>query len=148
MAKELETVDMDNLELAILGQGELAVIEDDPNQAARDMAVRVLAAETEDEIFADDSALSADDLLGVPLLIRSVRWLPSTKEGEGPNVYAVINGTRGDDGSEIVLTCGGQRVMLQLLQAGRKNLFPLQKAVKFVKIETSRKRHTLRLIPA
>lgn len=148
MAKGEVMASTDELELAILGEGAIAQIEDDPAQIARDMSKRILSAESEEDIFSEDSTLSAEDLLDVPLFIESVRWLPSTKEGDGPNVYAVINGKRGDDGSDVLITCGGQRVMLQLLQAQRLNLYPLQKALKFLQIETARKRKTLRLVPA
>lgn len=148
MAKNDALANGDNLELAIMGQAELQVVESDPSIVAADFANRLLNAEDEDSVFGSDAPLGADDLLGVPLFIQNVRWAPSKMDGDGPNVFAIIGATRADDGEGVLITCGGQKVMLRLLAAGRRGLLPTKTAKVFTKTDTAGGRTVLDLVNA
>jgi hypothetical protein len=136
MTNELAPKEVEKLELAILGEGEWEnAISDDPEEVTREIARRILTAESEGDIYKQDSTLSATDVLGVPLNIRTVRWQKSRMDGAA-NVFAIIGATRLNDGSDLLITCGGRNVMAQLLQAGRLGKIPSEMPVMFTEKET------------
>lgn len=138
----------DSLEPAIMGIGKLDVEQVDPALIAAEFAGRLNGATSEDDIFGEDAPLGADDLLGVPIFISNVRWAPSTKEGDGPTCYAIIGGRRADDGEDVLITCGGQKVQLRLLAAVRNGLLPLKGAKVFTSTKTANGNTVLDLVNA
>lgn len=131
MAKDKVAVPNEAIELAILGEGDGVVPMENPEEVAREIAYRILGAETEDDIFDQGGATSARDVLSVPLMIKNVRWQTSRYEEGGPKVFALLNATRADNGEELLITCGSRNVMAQLFRAGQLGLIPFEKPKKF-----------------
>jgi len=101
--------------LAALRGADITLEVEDSEVAARAMMERILSATSAAEVLAKPETLSMEDVNGVPLTIHNVAWRQSSfSDSEGPKVYAVIHATRGDDGSEAVITAGGRMVMAAL----------------------------------
>lgn len=95
----------------------------DPEQAQVDIIRRILSSSGADAL-AQAQPVKARDVLGVPLEIRGVRWMRSAIADSPIGLYALIDATDGRDGSELLITCGGQNVMAQLLVLARDQAFP------------------------
>jgi hypothetical protein len=137
MAKELATPNLQTVELAILGEGEYTASVEDAEQIGKEIVYRIMSAESEDELFTQSATLSAKDLLGVPLLIKNVRWNTSRYGDEGPKVFAIIEAERMDNGDRELITCGSRNVMAQLLRAGQMGKLPMEVPLKFQENETA-----------
>jgi len=139
MAKD--TQELTSEDVAILGGDAvtLALTEgadmpepEDAEDISRSIALRILTAQTADGVFDTGGATPAQELLGVPIMVKAVRWNRSGLDG-GPKVFAVIEGDNLQDGTAVIVTCSGRNVMAQLHRLNQLGSFPL--AVKIVKAE-------------
>jgi hypothetical protein len=104
-----------DVEAALLTDAELPELEpEDAGEIAKGIVERILTAGTVDDVLDQGKTTPAKDVLDIPMLVRSVRWNRSALEGEGPSIYALLEVTLLDDGSEAVVTCGSRNVMAQL----------------------------------
>jgi hypothetical protein len=114
---------------------------------AQTIAQRIADSDTFEEAFApqEDQTLPgwADMLMGVPVLVKGVRFNPSSKQGEGPSAYAVCQLSRLDNGDQVTVHCGGLNVMTQLVLMLEKGW--QDKPVKLVARGTGNDRTTLYL---
>lgn len=98
---------------------------EDPIEVQARIMAQILDAPTLDEAFTVGDALSAEDLLDVPLEIQSVRWAKSAYEG-GINYFAVAFGNRFDSGLPIVFTTGAGNIVALLRRCELHNEFPVR----------------------
>lgn len=89
---------------------------EDPAEVQRQIVARILSAETADDVLKPQNTTAAEDMVGVPLHISAVRWMQSRVKDAAIPVFALIEGTRGDDGSSVIVTCGAVQVMAALLR--------------------------------
>lgn len=94
----------------------------DPAEVSRQMRVRILDAESDDELEEISEATGWGELAGIPIQIHGFRFLPSdAKEG---TFYFVVFGTRMDDGENVVLTTGSDSVMATLINLAKRGKIP------------------------
>lgn len=129
-ARGVQVLGPKTAQLATMLQENAALVIDTSANAIEDIVGRVLDAETVDDVLADDSAIGADEILGVPIQIWSVKVNESEVQGALP-FYAVIEGVRQDTGENVVVTCGSVKVCAQLMKLDRLKAFPV--VVKIVK---------------
>lgn len=143
---ELVTVDLDAVRAALIDGIELPEA-DDPDLIARQIVLRILQADTPEKVLEPAATTSAQDILGVPIEVASVRWAKSSLEG-GPPLFAIFEGQRLDEGEPVVVTCSGRNVMAQAVALTAQDAWPL--TIKFVQAErqTSRGYRPLWLAPA
>lgn len=103
---------------------ELAKVSD-PAEVSTDIVRRILAGEGE-QALAQRTTTKARDVLDTPLEIRGVRWLRSGIEDNPVGVYALIDAVELGKGEELLVTCGGQNVMAQLLVLARDGVLPVK----------------------
>jgi len=109
----------------------------DAQQSQIGIVARILAAEDATGVLDMGEPIKAEEIEQVELTVYGVRWMRSTFE-EGPNVYAVIDCSRGDTGEAVKVTCGSVNVMTQLLKLQTMQAFPQKvKIVKSVKPTSS-----------
>ena len=100
-----------------------AVIEDDPIKAAREVVQSILDAETVDDVLSETQVTHARDMLDVPFVALAFRLHRSDFGGDGPGVFAVIDGAT-KDGDKLTITCGARNVIAQLYRIAELNGFP------------------------
>lgn len=96
---------------------------EDPEAVQVDIIKRILASKGE-EALAQRTPTKARDILGVALEVRGVRWMRSGIADNPLGLYALIDASRGDTGDDVLVTCGGQNVMAQLLVMVRDGVLP------------------------
>lgn len=121
-AELAEVVDADTL-LAIL-DGTLKPPPVDPRMLNERITRAMLDAESPAEAAAAGATVSFEDgLLGVPVEVRDVAFLPSTIEGDTP-VFMLIDGYRLDEAVPCAITCSAQQVMRMLAVWKAKGWLP------------------------
>lgn len=124
----IEVTDSEVLVKAVFEGSDVELV-DDPVEAQKEILRRILSAETPDELLNVAGAQSWSDLLGVPIEVHEVSLRRSAYD-EGSRVYAIVAGTRMDDGSAVTLSIGGVNVLGQLMQAARKGWLPMTFALR------------------
>lgn len=112
------------LEKALLGEGELPDVSQDPEEAGRDILMRILYAENDDEAEQVNTAIGWAELAGIPIEIQGFKWLPSTIEGSGTSMYIVVFGYRMDEYEEVALTTSSKNVIAQILNYAKRDKLP------------------------
>lgn len=137
MANAELAVPEDQIELAILGEASDIPIMEDPEALSREIAARILSAESMDDVFSQGEVIHAKDVLGLPLLINGVRWQKSRYNEAGPQVYALIDATGPTGDDDMLITCGSRNVMAQLFWCWKRGQFPLPEPMMLVENETA-----------
>lgn len=115
---------MTGTEVQTLTQAELVAwmrgtdIPDDDNtdELTYDLALRILQADDEATVFAQDDVRPVASLVGATFLIRKVQWRKSTKSEDGAGRYALLSCTD-SDGVNFLTSCGATKVVLQVRKA-------------------------------
>lgn len=94
----------------------------DPGEVARQMRIRLLDAETDEELEETGEAQGWGELSGVPIRISGFRFLPS--DANPDTFYFVVFGERLDDGENVVLTTGSDSVMATLINLAKRGKIP------------------------
>lgn len=109
----------------------LALIErmgESVTQTADDVSMgiieRLMRADSVEALLAPQGTTQAKEILGQPIVIRDVKFLESTIEGDGPPVYAVLDCMV--DGEPTAVTCGARTVMAQALKAKSAGWLPME----------------------
>lgn len=97
----------------------------DPTQAALDIARRILASETIEDVLGGTPAIHAADVIGKSLNILGFTFNESAIEGSGPAFYMLIECVA-DDGEPFKVTCGAVNVMAQLFRLRQLDALPMQ----------------------
>jgi hypothetical protein len=97
----------------------------DPAEVATDIVRRILTSEGE-QALAQRTTTKAAEVLDKPLEIRAVRWLRSGIEDNPIGIYALVDAVDLGNGEELLVTCGGQNVMAQLLVLDRDESLPIK----------------------
>lgn len=100
-----------------------ALVDEDPNRAAREIVQSILDAESADEVLAETEVTHARDMLDEAFVALGVHFHSSDFAGEGSGVYAVIDGAT-KDGDKLTITCGARNVVAQLYRLATLNAFP------------------------
>lgn len=102
--------------------------------ASKAIVARILSAEDEDAVFGmGEKATSADEVIGTPLFLRSVRFALSSYE-VGPPVYALLD-VADDAGEKLTVSCGSRNVMAQVHQLDKLGKLPLAYPVQIVRAD-------------
>lgn len=127
MSDELVTIpapgSLDELQAILLDELEPPEVSSDPEAITREILTQILNAETDEDMLAIGKATPWQELLGLPVEIRSFKWLHSRYD-QGAKVFFVVTATRGDTGEAVVLTTSGQNVLAQLINLARRERFP------------------------
>lgn len=102
----------------------------DPEQAARRIAQRDIAANSLDELLGTSDTISGRDYVNRPFTLLSVEWQPSEIDGDGLPFYAVLHGVN-LDGEAITITTGAITVVRKVAIMDCRAWFPA--AVKITK---------------
>jgi hypothetical protein len=141
--QELVKLGIDEAEQALL-TGEDLPGETDPEQAAREIVMRLINAGTDEELNASLTAMGAQEVIGVPFVVHAVRWHRSAFE-EGNPVFAVIDATLGVDGARVAVTCSSSNVMASLINLVRRDRLPASVVIHKAEKDTARGFRPLRL---
>jgi len=93
-------------------------------QVFEDVAARIESASTVDDVLASDAPLDAEQILGVTLQL----WGVSVNESDyvdGLPAYVALRAIRQDSMDNVVVTCGGFKVVAKALKLQRINQFPV-----------------------
>jgi len=112
MAKS-EIVPFTKLELVEWLGGADLPLADDPEDAEYAMALRILGAQSADDVLVRVPRASLSQVVGEPFTLYGVTWKRSTIKGSKNGRYAELNVTNAKD-QQWVLTTGSTQVMLQL----------------------------------
>jgi hypothetical protein len=117
-------------------KGEVDLLEAyDSEEVQRALALGLLGAETEEEVFGSQGLKPWSELLGVPMEVRDVHFNPSRTE-KGPGFYAVVNLVQIDTGEASVRHVGGWKPASQLLYMWSRGRLPFK--AKLVEVATAR----------
>lgn len=103
--------------------GDDLTLEDESPDIDLDDAIRILSAETADEVLKVNEMRKIDTYDGKPFVVLSVTWRKSRKSDDGQGRYAVMRCVDAD-GAEFLTTCGATKVVLQLRWAQLHNALP------------------------
>lgn len=143
-----ETGDMVPMTQALLVswlRGEDIAEDDDSDELAYELAVRILGAESEAEALKQDDVRKVATLVDQNFVVLSVTWRKSTKSEDGAGRYALMR-CADADGVPFLSSCGATKVVLQLRKAQLAGWLPWR--VSLNAEETSNKRTIYELVPA
>lgn len=95
----------------------------DPEELAKEFALRLMQAQTPEELFSVTEAIKAEELLGELFELRDVQFLRSDYSDMGLSVYALLRCWNEQRGT-FAVTCGGQNVVVQCLRALEEQWLP------------------------
>lgn len=101
---------------------------DDEAQAEsgyRSIIEQIMTSETMEEVLTPPEAISARDVVGVPLVISAFHVNQSEYDVGSP-YYLSMQATRGDTGESVVINTGNQRIMAQLIRLDQLNSLPAE----------------------
>lgn len=113
-----------DLEKDILASGGLVVT--DPAEVSAAIASRIMGSNSIADILSPQTTEGADDVVGIPLNLRGVRWLHSSFK-DGPVVYALIDAVD-RQGKARTITSGSETVLAQLFRISQLDGFPVSAA--------------------
>lgn len=128
MSKEVATVGAEGSAIAKVDEFFRDVrieTDEDPLEVQARIMAQILDAPTIDDAFNLGGAMSAEDLLDVPLRIESVKWQKSSYE-QGFVYFAVAFGERLDEAAPVVFTTGAGNIVALLRRAEVNGEFPIQ----------------------
>lgn len=136
---------MTSTELVSLTKAELTdwlrgtdISEDDTtDEITYDQAMRILGADTADEVLHDDQVVKSSELVGQTFTVLAVSWRKSTKSEDGAGRYAFLTCVNGD-GEQFLTSCGATKVVLQLRKAELAGWLPWQVALGAVETNAGR----------
>lgn len=123
-----DTVELEAVRSALLGQGRLEVRDEDPDAVTARIVNRILEG-TADEAFTPQTVVKGKELVNVGFRLEAVDWASSDFE-EGPGVFAIgtaalledtFAGSRGD---VVKISLGGAQVVAQLYKAVTADTLP------------------------
>jgi len=85
----------------------------------------IMAAESVEDVLGGSGAIGAEDILDVPLTIRSFVLRPAHDDYPDQDAFAVIDAVDESSGQVHIVTCGGFNVMNALIKIGDLNGFPV-----------------------
>ena len=96
----------------------------DPEQASRDIVLRILQAEDVDAVLDQAGTTPCQDIIGKPIRISGARAMKSDYEG-GASMYLLLDVTDLQTGEQLLVSCGARNVMAQLYRVTQLRGFPL-----------------------
>jgi len=96
---------------------------DDTDEVTYEIAMQILQASSPEKLFSPDQVKHAKQLVGIPFIIRELRWRRSTAKEDGTGRYAIMQCVS-RDGEAFVASCGGTQVCLQLRRAELEGWLP------------------------
>lgn len=96
----------------------------DPEESARAILARILMSGTAEEVLKSRDVTHAQDILGEPIMIESIKWQRSDHQ-QSSSCYVVMTAQSLNDQRPMIITCGGRNVMMQLLKLRMLDAFPV-----------------------
>jgi hypothetical protein len=116
-----DVIALDEVERALLDTSvRLSVPEAEPEDATRAIIRSILEAE---DPLAGLEVTPARELLGVPIMLTDVEWRNSDFSESGPGIFAIMRGQL-EDGSSVIVSCGGANVLAQLYRLVKDGRIP------------------------
>lgn len=100
----------------------------DPEEIQREIVLRIFSATTQEAIMQPVTTTVAEDVLGVPMLIRGYRRMPSTKKDSRLKYYLLIDAVD-PFGETQNVSCGSINVMARLVALKANNFLPVVAAI-------------------
>ena len=97
----------------------------DPVAIQRDIVRRMFEADTVEDALTPIDVTHAEDILDVPLLIRTFKFNPSEVEG-GVGAYAMLEVAEIKSGEVRVVSSGSVNVMAALIKLAMENALPFK----------------------
>lgn len=94
-----------------------------PEQSAMEMALSVMDAESDDQVFGS-TVLHLKDIIGQPFTIKAA-WLTDSEYVDGLPAYTVIEAEM-DDGSSAIITTGATNVVAGVINFHARKRFPIR----------------------
>lgn len=114
------------------GSGHLALVMGDvapevvtSEDAARNIAERILAADTLEDIFAEDSTTASKDMVGIGIRVKDVRIMQSELV-EGVKSYMLIDAEVIETGEAVIINTGSRNIMAKMWACKVKKLLPVE----------------------
>lgn len=107
---------------------------------------RTISAASSDELFGESQAISAEDYVGVPFTIQSVKLQESDEKYKaGMPCFAVVFATD-DHGNALVITSGSGKVLAQLIRATELDIWNAEPETRYEFKQQDTPRGTMRLL--
>jgi len=117
-ADVVKTLDL----MDLIAGGEIPEV-DDPQEIKLSIVRQILAAETEEEVFAAGGSTSCQDMVNVALTLKDVKVMRSDIQ-DTLAVYVLLDCEIMDTGKPIVLNTSAARAMAQAWRAKELGLLP------------------------
>jgi hypothetical protein len=95
------------------------------DDAARQIAERILTADDLSGIFAEDSTVASKDMVGIGIRVTEVRIMQSDLV-EGVKSYMLIDAEVLDSGEKVTINTGSRNIMAKLWQCKAKGFLPVE----------------------
>lgn len=122
-AAPAQLVPLTKTELVAWLNGDDILEDDDNDELAYELAVRILSAEDETAVFKQDDVRKPETMADRDFVVRSISWRKSTKSKSGKGRFALMN-CADHDGLPFIMSCGATKVVLQLRKAEISGWFP------------------------
>lgn len=119
-----KATEVKNTDLALV-MGDIAPEVLTSDDASRQIAERILAADDLAGIFADDSTVASKDMVGIGIEVTNVRIMQSELV-EGVKSYMLIDATVLDTKEAITVNTGSRNIMAKLWAVKVKGFLPVQ----------------------
>lgn len=110
-------------------RGRLVVKIEDPVEVQRQMMEAIFDADSADEILGTSQAVHGQDIVDRAFTLSGVRFLKSRFE-QGLPVFAVMDATFLDDGSEAAVTSSAMRVAAVAAQLWKLDALPIDVVIR------------------
>lgn len=116
---------LDKATLVAWLNGEDITVEDESDELDYATALRILTAESAEDVLSTDDVRKVVTLDGQSFVVRDLAWRRSTKQEDGKGRYAVMHCVDAD-GVPFITSCGATKVVLQLRKAQLEGWLPWQ----------------------
>lgn len=96
----------------------------DPEQASREIVLRILQADDVDQVFEQAGTTPCNEIIGRPIRISGARAMKSGFES-GATMYLLLDVADVETGETLLVTCGARNVMAQLYRIQQLDGFPV-----------------------
>ena len=122
MAKSAELEVVQDWTPFLLGDGSPEFV--DPEEASREIVLRILASGDADQVFDQAGTTPCSDILNTPIKITGARAMKSAYES-GATMYLLLDVVDLTSGESLLVTCGARNVMAQLYRLTQLDALPV-----------------------
>lgn len=124
MAKTTDVALADDAAMTDIILGKTEIPEQDTAEVTEAIVRRIMAAESVQDVFREDSSIATKELVGTTLTVNQVGLRPSLL-GDGDGVYMLIDAVRHDTGEIVLVNTGSAKIMAQLGRCHQRGWLPV-----------------------